>query len=94
MRHLETLSNQLGDTSASRLGGQPELRDALGSDALRILQDPGKGAGDWQSMAEQIRVVFAGANAMAEYVVDHYPRSDKTEQKANGGEKKEGGGGE
>jgi hypothetical protein len=89
MRHLEALSAQLDDTRAPSLGGQRELRAALGPDAIRILQNPGTWAGNWQSMAEQIRVVFAGANAMAKYAVDHYPRTEKREkgeEEGRGGE--------
>jgi len=88
MRHLEILSDQLNETRTISLGGQPRLQQALGDDALRILRNPATWGGSWESMAEQIRVIFAGANAMAKYVVDNYPRHEK---KAESGEEKEGG---
>ena len=56
----------------SELGGQPEVRDALGTAALQILNNPSSWGGSWQAMAEQIRILFAGANAMTKYVVDNY----------------------
>ena len=86
LRHIEALSNQVQNTRANAIGGQPELRDALGSQALRILNDPASWVGGWETMAEQIRVVFAGATAMSKYAVEHYPRTDKPEKAAGEGE--------
>lgn len=83
IRDLGDLSSQVQDNRPSSIGGQPALRDALGTDALRVLENPGTWGGSWQSMADQIRAVFAGANAMATYVVDHYSNGDKAEQKAD-----------
>lgn len=79
-RHLQELSKQYASDRAVFVGGQPALRDALGADARRILETPDRPA-DWREMAEQIRIVFTGANAMANYVLQHYP------QKKPGGEK-------
>ncbi len=75
-RHLQDLSSQLDDTRVDRMGGQPALVNALGADALGVLRASDVPL-DWQGTAEQIRAVFAGANAMAKYVVDHYPKRDK-----------------
>ena len=77
MRHLEALSNLTRDDRPSQLGGQPEVRDALGKAALGILNNPGTWAGTWEAMAEQIRILFAGANSMTRYVVDHYDTHEK-----------------
>jgi hypothetical protein len=75
MRHVEDLSSQLADDRVIRLGGQPGLQKALGPEARAILADPARWAtANWQQMAEQIRVIFAGANQMAKHVVDTYPR--------------------
>ncbi len=82
-RHLLELSRQYANGREVFIGGQPALRDALGADARRILETPDQPL-DWRGMAEQIRIVFAGANAMAKYVVAHYPRQKPTEHK--GGE--------
>lgn len=89
MRHLGALSDQLDETRTTRLGGQPRLQQALGNDALRILRNPASWAGSWESMAQQIQVILAGANAMAKYVVDNYPKHEKA---ADAGETKEGAG--
>lgn len=80
LRHLGELSDQLDNKRTVRLGGQPQLQQALGKDALAILQNPGTWVGSWQSMAQQIQVIFAGANGMAKYVVDNYPRREKTSE--------------
>lgn len=82
MRHIEALSNLISNDRPSQLGGQPEVRDALGTDALRILNNPGTWGGTWEAMAEQIRILFAGANAMTRYVVDHYEKKEKKEEPA------------
>jgi len=78
-RHLESLGKMVSNTRATALGGQPEVRDALGSQALAILNDPTSFAANWQTMAEQIRVIFAGANAMTKYVDDKYSQKPATE---------------
>jgi hypothetical protein len=88
MRHLDGLSELVRRDRVNAIGGQPALRDALGSETLRVLANPATWTGSWQSMAEQIRIVFAGANEMAKYAVEHYPRSEKKEEE---GETKEGG---
>ena len=68
------------------MGGQDALRGALGPEAQIILNDPAIFAGSsWQQMAHQIKVLFAGANSMARYVVKNYPRSDRPEKKEAGG---------
>ena len=80
LRDLESLSNQVADTRAPQMGGQPDLVAALGAESLQILRSPERWAGSWSDMAEQIRIIFAGANAMTKYVYDHY--SPKQEKKA------------
>lgn len=37
-------------------------------------------------MADQIRIVFAGATAMSKYAVDHYPKSAMPKKAAGEGE--------
>ena len=84
LRDLENLSNQVADSRAPRMGGQPDLVNALGAESLQILRSPETWAGSWPAMAEQIRIIFAGANAMTKYVYEHY--SPKQEKKASEGE--------
>jgi hypothetical protein len=84
LRDIEDLSNQVADTRAPRMGGQPDLVAALGAESLQILRSPETWAGSWPAMAEQIRIIFTGANAMTRYVHEHY--SPKHEQKASEGE--------
>jgi hypothetical protein len=84
-RDLLNMSKQVNDTRVVRLGGQPDLRDALGPEALHVLQTAGAPA-TYQQMADQIRIIFEGANKMTEYVVKNYPRSEKTEAKEGGEE--------
>jgi hypothetical protein len=84
-RDLLNMSKQVNDTRVMRLGGQPDLRDALGPEALHVLQTAGAPA-THQQMADQIRIIFDGANKMTEYVVKNYPRSEKTEGKEGGEE--------
>jgi len=84
LRDLENLSNQVADTRAPQMGGQPDLVAALGAESLQILRSPETWAGSWPAMAEQIRIIFAGANAMTKYVYEHY--SPKQEKKASEGE--------
>ncbi len=87
LRHVGDLSEQLADTRVIRVGGQDGLRGALGPEAQIILNEPAIFAGsNWQQMAHQIKVLFAGANSMARYVVRSYPRSDRPEKKEAGGE--------
>ncbi|HEX5416322.1 MAG TPA: hypothetical protein VFZ25_11695 [Chloroflexota bacterium] len=63
------------------VGGHADLVQALGDDAKRVLLSPFAFPEDPLSMAMQIRDVFAGANALARYVRDHYPRdSEKAEE--------------
>jgi hypothetical protein len=81
MRHVEALSNLLRNDRPSELGGQPEVRAALGPAALQILNDPSTWGGTWEAMAEQIRILFGGANSMTKYVVDHYEKKEKPEPK-------------
>ena len=81
MRHVEALSNLIRNDRPSELGGQPEVRAALGSAALRILNNPSTWGGNWEAMAEQIRILFAGANSMTKYVFDHYEKKEKAEPK-------------
>ncbi len=70
----------VNDGAENKIGGQPELKAALGGDAHRVLRAPDDGAeltgvAGWESMARQIHVVFAGANAMTKAFVDKRPRS-------------------
>jgi len=81
MRHVEGLSNLIRNDRPSELGGQPEVRDALGTAALQILNNPSSWGGSWQAMAEQIRILFAGANSMTKYVDDHYDKHEDAEPK-------------
>jgi hypothetical protein len=83
-RDLENMSKQVNDSRVVRIGGQPALRDALGTETLQVLQTAGAPA-SYEQMAEQIRIVFAGANSMTEYVVKNYPRRE-TKEGGEGGE--------
>ena len=60
MRHIEALSELIRNDRPSELGGQPEIRDALGPEALNLLASPGTWAGSWEAMADQIRILFSG----------------------------------
>jgi hypothetical protein len=84
-RDLLNMNKQVNDTRVIRMGGQPDLRDALGPEALQVLQTAGAAA-SYQQMADQIRIIFEGANKMTEYVVKNYPREEKTEGKEGGEE--------
>ncbi len=75
LRDIGALSDQVDDTRVVRVGGQPDLLGALGPEALAILRNPGSWAANWQAMAEEIRIIFAGASRMAEWAVKHYPRT-------------------
>jgi hypothetical protein len=84
---LEQLSNQVKDDRTIRVGGQPALLGALGIPAMSYLQTPSNWAQSWEMMAFQMGLIFAGANRMAKYVVEHYPRSERAaEKKKEGGE--------
>ena len=72
-RHLLELEEQMGTKKPNTMGGRPELRKALGSEALKVLDS--MPATTWEGAAEQIRTVFAGANKMAAFVVKTYPRT-------------------
>ena len=66
------------------LGGHSDLVNALGDDAKRVLMAPYAFPEDPLSMAMQIHDVFAGANALARYVRDHYPRDSEKAKTADG----------
>jgi hypothetical protein len=84
---IEQLSEQVKDDRTIRVGGQPALLGALGMPAMSYLQAPSTWAQSWEMMALQMGLMFAGANRMAKYVVEHYPRSEKAaEKKKEGGE--------
>ena len=76
------MSKQVSDTRVVRIGGQPDLREALGGVALQVLLFTANAPATYQQMAEQIFIVFEGANKMADYVVKNYPRTEKTEGEA------------
>ncbi len=84
LRDIAALSEQVDDTRTIRVGGQPDLLAALGPQALAILRNPGSWAANWQAMAEEIRIIFAGASRMAEWAVKHYPRHDAPATKEGG----------
>ena len=77
-RHIKELNEQLEDTRVIRMGGQPKLRAALGMPAQIVLQTAEVPV-SWQTMAEQIRIVFSGATDMAKWAVQNYPKHDKSE---------------
>jgi hypothetical protein len=84
MRHIEALSELVRNDRLSELGGQPEIRDSLGTEALNLLASPGTWAGSWEAMADQIRVLFTASNRMTEYVNKHYsriPEKDESDKK-------------
>jgi len=84
IREISGLAGQLSNTRAIYLGGQPELQEALGEDALRILRSPTSWFGDWHVMVEQIRTIFAGAWTMAEFVAKNHPAVEAAPAKKEG----------
>jgi len=81
---LAAIGAEVQCTEARCLGGHSDLVDALGNDAKRVLMAPFAFPEDPLSMATQIHDVFAGANAMARYVRDRYPRDSEKAKKAEG----------
>jgi len=44
---------------------------------MQILQNPGWWATSWEASVHHMRVMFARASRMAQYVVEHYPKKEK-----------------
>ena len=86
---LAYIGNQLNSNAATSLGGQPQLIGALGPAAVHAISNPFDTPDDPLTLAQQIRDLFAGANAMARFVRDNYPTGDKKEEKSEGGEAQE-----
>ena len=76
-RHLQRLGDLVNDTRVNRLGGQPELLAKVGPQAVSIMK-AGVAGQSLEGMAEQIRVVFEGANEMVKFIVEQ--RSEKREE--------------
>lgn len=72
-RHHLELQDLLATKRVNALGGQPRLQVAMGLPALGVLGS--SPAPTWEGAAEQIRLVFAGANSLAAFVVKSYPRT-------------------
>ena len=72
-RHLFEMQDLLNNSRPNHLGGRPDLKSAMGPVALGVLGSPP--AANWEVMAEQIKVIFSGANSMSAYVVKNYPRA-------------------
>ena len=86
---LAAIGAHVQATDARSLGHYGALVEALGPDAKRVLLAPFAFPDDPLSMATQIRDVFAGANAMARYVKEHYPTdAEKAAKDAKKGKKK------
>jgi len=80
---LSYIGSQLNSSEKNRLGGQPQLVAALGESAVHALSNPLDTPDDPLTLAEQVRDVFAGANAMAQYVRKSYPTGDNEAAKAD-----------
>lgn len=74
VRTLEELSGNVNSDRVNRIGGTPDLKKAIGREAIRILDNPQTWMGSWQQTAEHIQVMFTAANEVGKYVVKHYPR--------------------
>lgn len=72
-RHLLELQDFMHTKRPNAMGGRPDLQAAMGPQALKVLGS--MPAPTWEGAAEQIKTVFAGANAMAAWVVKNYPRT-------------------
>ncbi len=90
LRYVEQLSDQVNDTRTIKVGGQPGLKEALGEDVIQILQNPGWWATTWEATVHHMRVMFAGASRMAQYVVEHYPKKEKKKKPEEGEEEASG----
>ncbi|MGH2461192.1 MAG: hypothetical protein ACRDIY_20225 [Chloroflexota bacterium] len=86
---VTVIASQVSCTEPGCLGGHPDLVSALGQPALTALNGLSI-PDDPLSKAQQIRDVFAGANAMANYVQAKYPRGDQAGEKADEGESQNG----
>jgi hypothetical protein len=89
-QYFSSLVGQLEDQRKDRLGGQPELKEKLGSDALTALSSGLIG----QTPAEigtQIKTVFAGANNLARWLAsqseEKLKEQEEEEKKAEEEEK-------
>lgn len=71
-RHVAEMRALYLNDRVNALGGQPGLRRALGAAAIGTLFSPP--AATWEGLGNQIRTVFAGANAMSAHVVKQYPK--------------------
>ena len=79
LRAMDDLGAQVRSDRVNKLGGQPDLRKALGPEALKVLNNPATWAGNWQRMAEQVQVMFSAANKLGKYVEANYPKRESTE---------------
>jgi hypothetical protein len=89
-RHLSSLSAQVNTDRKSRLGGQLECLEHLGSEAESILRI-GVAASTPEGMGTQIQKVFAGANSLARWVAaersDEHRKEEEERRKAEEEEK-------
>lgn len=74
---LAYIGEQLNQSSAVWIGGQPALMQALGPDARRALTGDVALPDDPLTIAESTKAVFAGANQMASYVRRYYPQEKR-----------------
>lgn len=79
LRAMDDLSAQVRSDRVNKVGGQPDLKKALGPEAVKILNNPASWTGNWERMAEQVQVMFAAANELGKYVENNYPKRESTE---------------
>jgi hypothetical protein len=79
LRAIDDLAAQFRSDRVNKLGGQPDLKKAIGPKAQKILDTPASWSGNWQRMADQIQAMFSAANELGKYVEKNYPKRDSTE---------------
>ena len=85
---LQFIGAQLNQGNGTRVGDHPDLVAALGPDAVRALTDWVSMPDDPLTLAQRVRDVFAGANALGRYVRAAYPTGDGKSGETKGEEAK------